>query len=185
MERVYQILSIEMVSLLVSGVTALITLSKLWVLAVILFTVRAITRKYWTPIRDIPGPFLASFSTLWQVYHLWKGHIEDELIDLHQKNGRLVCHDSISYFNKSDRVFCSHCREWSQCLSPRRSKAASPCKYSQSMYFSWQSQKQKYSILTTMHKRARGTQFSVFQTTITWTRCLNWIQSGILKSRAT
>jgi hypothetical protein len=51
--------------------------------------VRIIVRRYWTPIADIPGPILASFSALWQVYHLWKGHIEEELISLHKKHGML------------------------------------------------------------------------------------------------
>lgn len=44
-----------------------------------LVAVRAIAR-YWTPIRDIPGPFLASLSKLWQIYQIWKGHIKGELI---------------------------------------------------------------------------------------------------------
>ncbi|OQE44528.1 hypothetical protein PENCOP_c002G03466 [Penicillium coprophilum] len=79
-----------MVSPLVSGVMALLTLCKLCVLVIILFIVRATIRKYWTPIRDIPGPFLASFSKLWLVYHLWKGHGEEELIDLHKKHGDFV-----------------------------------------------------------------------------------------------
>ena len=49
---------------------------------------RAIIRRYWTPLRDIPGPFLGSFSSLWQVYQLWKGHTEKEIIRLHKKHGR-------------------------------------------------------------------------------------------------
>ncbi|KAJ5833375.1 hypothetical protein N7474_001686, partial [Penicillium riverlandense] len=51
---------------------------------------RAVVRRYWTPIRDIPGPFLASFSSLWQVYQLWKGHTEEEIIKLHKKHGYFV-----------------------------------------------------------------------------------------------
>lgn len=51
--------------------------------------VRVIVRRYWTPIADIPGPILASFSALWQVYHLWKGHIEEELISLHKRHGMI------------------------------------------------------------------------------------------------
>lgn len=52
------------------------------------FLLRAIIRRYWTPLRDIPGPFLGSFSSLWQVYQLWKGHTEEEIISLHKKHGR-------------------------------------------------------------------------------------------------
>ena len=62
-------------------------LRSLWALVLVALVVRAILRGYWTPIRDIPGPFLASFSKLWQVYQLWKGHIEEELIHLHKKHG--------------------------------------------------------------------------------------------------
>lgn len=68
-------------------VTALLELHSLWALVLVGLVVRAIVRRYWTPIRDIPGPFLASFSKLWQVYQLWKGHIEEELICLHKKHG--------------------------------------------------------------------------------------------------
>ncbi|KAL4875796.1 cytochrome P450 [Aspergillus karnatakaensis] len=52
--------------------------------------VGAAKRKYLTPIRDIPGPFLASFSSLWQVYQLWRGHTEEEVIKLHKKHGHFV-----------------------------------------------------------------------------------------------
>lgn len=57
------------------------------VILVCFVVVRIIVRRYWTPIADILGPILASFSALWQVYHLWKGHIEEELISLHKKHG--------------------------------------------------------------------------------------------------
>lgn len=48
----------------------------------------AIKRRYLTSLYDIPGPFVASFSSLWQVYQLWKGHTELEMIDLHRKHGK-------------------------------------------------------------------------------------------------
>lgn len=54
------------------------------------FLARAIVRRYWTPLRDIPGPFFGSFSSLWQVYQLWKGHTEEEIIKLHKKHGRYL-----------------------------------------------------------------------------------------------
>lgn len=47
----------------------------------------AVKRRYFTSIRDIPGPFVASFSSLWQIYHLFKGHTEVEIIKLHRKHG--------------------------------------------------------------------------------------------------
>ncbi|KAL4884314.1 cytochrome P450 [Aspergillus karnatakaensis] len=51
---------------------------------------RVLSRRYATSIRDIPGPFVASFSSLWRVYHVWKGHIEEEVIKLHKVHGDFV-----------------------------------------------------------------------------------------------
>ncbi|KAJ6005490.1 hypothetical protein N7451_003434 [Penicillium sp. IBT 35674x] len=50
----------------------------------------ALSRKYGTSIKDVPGPFVASFSSLWRVYHLVKGHSEDEILKLHKKHGHFV-----------------------------------------------------------------------------------------------
>lgn len=47
----------------------------------------AVKRRYFTSIRDIPGPFVASFSSLGQIYHLFKGHTEIEMIKLHRRHG--------------------------------------------------------------------------------------------------
>lgn len=62
--------------------------------AVALFAIalvmRVLFRKYWTPIRDIPGPLFASFSSLWRVYYLCKGHGEEEILKLHKKHGMLL-----------------------------------------------------------------------------------------------
>lgn len=52
--------------------------------------IRAFFRRYWAPIKDIPGPFLASFSNLWLVLQILKGHTEAEIIDLHKKHGELA-----------------------------------------------------------------------------------------------
>jgi hypothetical protein len=71
----------------VSAGAAMLDLRSFGAVILICFVVRIIVRRYWTPIADIPGPILASFSALWQVYHLWKGHIEEELISLHKKHG--------------------------------------------------------------------------------------------------
>ncbi|KAJ5459879.1 uncharacterized protein N7458_001431 [Penicillium daleae] len=51
---------------------------------------RAILRRYWTSIRDIPGLLLASFSTLWQVLQILKGYTEVETIRLHKEHGYFV-----------------------------------------------------------------------------------------------
>ncbi|KAJ5358370.1 uncharacterized protein N7496_010783 [Penicillium cataractarum] len=59
-------------------------------LSAVALVIRVLSRKYWTSIRDIPGPFFASFSGLWRVYHLGKGHIEQEILNLHKKHGHFV-----------------------------------------------------------------------------------------------
>ncbi|PYH94298.1 cytochrome P450 [Aspergillus ellipticus CBS 707.79] len=53
-------------------------------------TAIALKRRYATSIRDLPGPWLASVSSLWQVYQLIKGHTEQEIVRLHRKHGDFV-----------------------------------------------------------------------------------------------
>lgn len=75
---------------------------------------RAFFRRYWAPIKDIPGPFLASFSNLWLVLQVLKGHTEAETIELHKKHGEwpktrtfgnIEVHKLIT---SNIRSFCSH-----------------------------------------------------------------------------
>lgn len=42
---------------------------------------------YMSPISDIPGPFLASFSRLWLIRTLRNGRGASELVELHEKHG--------------------------------------------------------------------------------------------------
>lgn len=44
-------------------------------------------RRFLTPIRDIPGPFFASFSRLWHIYHIIKGDQNLRLVELHEQHG--------------------------------------------------------------------------------------------------
>jgi hypothetical protein len=46
-----------------------------------------IKRRYFSSISDVPGPFLASFSHLWQIQNTISGHTEQETIELHRKHG--------------------------------------------------------------------------------------------------
>ena len=95
-------------------VVILLGLRGLWALVLVgLVVMRSIFRRYWTPIRDIPGPFVASISKLWQVYQLWKGHIEEELIHLHKKHGMIpwMCNFPCVLSNPVDRVLCPHRRK--------------------------------------------------------------------------
>ncbi|KAK6850110.1 cytochrome P450 [Apiospora arundinis] len=47
-------------------------------------------RRYLTSIRDIPGPFFASFTGAWQVYKLIKGDQHVDMIKLHRRYGSFV-----------------------------------------------------------------------------------------------
>lgn len=49
----------------------------------------AIRRRYFSAISDIPGPFLASFSSLWEIWEIIAGHVEVTVIALHEKHGEV------------------------------------------------------------------------------------------------
>jgi hypothetical protein len=51
------------------------------------FLASCIWYRYASPISDIPGPFLASFSRLWLIQALRRGRAPRELADLHEKYG--------------------------------------------------------------------------------------------------
>ncbi|RDL36418.1 Uncharacterized protein BP5553_05770 [Venustampulla echinocandica] len=42
----------------------------------IVFLGAAVRRRYYSPLSDIPGPFFASFSVIWQLWHIIKCHTE-------------------------------------------------------------------------------------------------------------
>lgn len=58
--------------------------------AVILLFSVAVYRRYLSPLSDIPGPFWASITRLWQVVHIFKGDQNLESIALHDKYGHFV-----------------------------------------------------------------------------------------------
>jgi hypothetical protein len=49
-----------------------------------------IKRRYFSPLSDIPGPFFASFTRLWQIVTLVQGDSVNVFYDLHQKYGPFV-----------------------------------------------------------------------------------------------
>lgn len=61
-------------------------------LSLIVFLVlAALQRRYFSPVSDIPGPFISSISgNLWHLLQVIKGHPEAELIELHKKHGIFV-----------------------------------------------------------------------------------------------
>lgn len=40
-----------------------------------------------SPLRKVPGPFLARVTRLWEFHSLWKGHSNLDFIRLHEKYG--------------------------------------------------------------------------------------------------
>jgi hypothetical protein len=53
------------------------------------------------PLRNIPGPFLARFTRLWYLKHVWGGKFEQANIELHKRFGeclmRLTSHNLTRY----------------------------------------------------------------------------------------
>lgn len=49
-----------------------------------------ILARYGTALRRIPGPFLASLSSLWRFWVVWNDQMPEESLRLHKKHGALV-----------------------------------------------------------------------------------------------
>jgi hypothetical protein len=90
--------SITMVGVDLSDLLSYLSAHRLGLIVALAIVVRVLYRRYWTPIRNIPGPFFASFGSLWKVYHVVKGHTEEEIIKLHKKHGKLP---TLELFNSS------------------------------------------------------------------------------------
>jgi hypothetical protein len=52
---------------------------------------RYIIRALASPLRDLPGPPLARFTRLWELYNNWQGQLEHVMIALHRRHGNLYC----------------------------------------------------------------------------------------------
>ncbi|ROW05402.1 hypothetical protein VSDG_00565 [Cytospora chrysosperma] len=63
-----------------------------------LLAVTFIRRVYFSPIRHVPGPFLASFSRLWHLKQIATGKQNLKLIEQHDKHGHFVriAHNEVS-----------------------------------------------------------------------------------------
>ena len=46
--------------------------------------------KVWSSLASIPGPFYASLSRAWSVFHSLNGDLHRETVRLHEKHGTLV-----------------------------------------------------------------------------------------------
>ncbi|KAJ3543615.1 hypothetical protein NM208_g3485 [Fusarium decemcellulare] len=56
------------------------------VLLVAVFLYQTVT----SPLKRVPGPFVARFTDLWYAWRVWKGHFEKDNIRLHEKYGKVV-----------------------------------------------------------------------------------------------
>jgi len=46
--------------------------------------------RYLSPLAKIPGPFSATISRTWILWHSWKGDMHRTMIQLHKKHGKLI-----------------------------------------------------------------------------------------------
>lgn len=60
------------------------------VAGVALLATIVIYRRYLSPLRDVPGPFWASFSRLWHLRITVQGNQNERLTDAHEKYGHFV-----------------------------------------------------------------------------------------------
>ncbi|KAJ9644915.1 hypothetical protein H2204_001377 [Knufia peltigerae] len=56
----------------------------------ILLVARPLYRRYSSPLRQFPGPFLASCTRAWRMWSVWTGKNEQHYIDVHRKYGPIV-----------------------------------------------------------------------------------------------
>jgi len=84
-----------------SGLLALTTCAN-WVQLTGVLTISILTlciyRRYLSPISDVPGPFVASFTRLWHIHRILKGDQNLELVRLHDKHGMLAISPRSSLF---------------------------------------------------------------------------------------
>lgn len=73
------------------NLTAVWQPTSLLALAVIAVFSICVWRRYFvSSLREIPGPFVASFTRLWHMHHIVKGDQNLELIRLHDQHGHFV-----------------------------------------------------------------------------------------------
>ncbi|OIW35197.1 cytochrome P450 [Coniochaeta ligniaria NRRL 30616] len=56
----------------------------------ILILARAAARRWVLPLRRVPGPWLASCTRLWKLYHTFHGNMEQVNIEMHKRYGPIV-----------------------------------------------------------------------------------------------
>ena len=61
-----------------------------FLLILLLITTKLTLTRYRRGLRGLPGPFLASFTSLWKIYIVWREDMPWTSIKLHKKLGPLV-----------------------------------------------------------------------------------------------
>ncbi|KAG0652770.1 Cytochrome P450 [Hyphodiscus hymeniophilus] len=82
-----------MSSLLLQSILELLHANKLLVavaIVVVYLVSNVVYLRYFHPLAKFPGPFLASVSSIWRVYHLWSLHMPEKLLALHEEYGPIV-----------------------------------------------------------------------------------------------
>lgn len=59
-------------------------------LVLVVLACTVIRRRYFSPIKDVPGPFLASITRLHHVYHIYMGKQSHWVTKLHEEYGPCV-----------------------------------------------------------------------------------------------
>ncbi len=52
------------------------------------YVIHLVYSSFTSPLRSVPGPFLARFTKLWYFWHVSQGHFEQVNLDLHRKYGK-------------------------------------------------------------------------------------------------
>lgn len=71
-----------------------VTVSNVVLLALSLAGLKVLSRIIYnlfiSPLRDIPGPFWARITRLWELQHVYSGKMPETLIALHAKHGEFL-----------------------------------------------------------------------------------------------
>lgn len=86
-------------------------------------------RRYFSPISDVPGPFFASITRIWHVFHILHGKQSEVLTHLHKTHGPFVriAHDevSVSHAEAPKKLLLAALEKVSASLPPRRDNRSS------------------------------------------------------------
>lgn len=66
------------------------TLQHVLLAAIGILIARLLQNKFRYQLRNIPGPTLASYTSLWRLYDVCEGQAHKTAIELHRKHGSLV-----------------------------------------------------------------------------------------------